>query len=175
MHLMSIDDHERFARLLIEHEPAMLRYVLVVIPNRSDARDILQECAAALWRRFPDYDSERPFVAWALGFVRMEIRRFLRKSQRRTQLTRKAAEELIRDEKQQTTELDERENYLKLCIEKLSEAHRELLDGYYYKEYPVSELSQRTGRSVDAAYKMLQRIRLALHRCIEAQMQRVKV
>ena len=88
---MSIDDHERFARLLIEHEPAMLRYVLVVIPNRSDARDILQECAAALWRRFPDYDSERPFVAWALGFVRMEIRRFLRKSQRRTQLTRKAA------------------------------------------------------------------------------------
>ena len=62
------DDHERFTRLLIEHEPELLRCVLVAVPNRADARDIMQECSVALWRRFSEYDPERSFVPWALGF-----------------------------------------------------------------------------------------------------------
>jgi DNA-directed RNA polymerase specialized sigma24 family protein len=85
------DDHERFTRLLIRHEPELLRCVLVVVPHRADARDILQECSVALWRRFAEYDSERPFVNWAMGFVRMEVRRFLRTAHRRAQLTERAA------------------------------------------------------------------------------------
>jgi hypothetical protein len=35
--------HERFTRLLIQHEPAILRHVMVAVPNRADARDVLQE------------------------------------------------------------------------------------------------------------------------------------
>lgn len=164
------DDHERFTRLLIPYEPEHLRCVLVAVPNRADARDILQECSVALWRRFSDYDSKRPIVAWALGFVRMEVRRFLRKSQRRAQLTERAAELPLQDELKHATELDERERHLKHCLDGLSEPQRELLDGYYHKQYSVSELSERNGTSVEAVYKMLQRIRLALHQCIESQM-----
>jgi len=166
------DDHERFTRLLIQHEPELLRCVLVVVPNRADARDILQDCSVALWRRFSDYDPERPFANWALGFVRMEVRRFLRKSGRRAQLTARAAELLLQDEQQHAAELDERESFLKHCFDALPEHHRQLLHGYYHDEYPVSELSQRSGRSVEAVYKMLQRIRLALHQCIESKMRR---
>ena len=168
------DDHERFTRLLIRYEPELLRCVLVAVPNRADARDILQECSVALWRRFSDYDLERPFVTWALGFVRMEVRRFLRKSQRRAQLTERAAELLLQDEEQHAAELDERKRYLKNCLDALSGDHRELLDAYYHKEYSVSELSERNGRSVEAIYKMLQRIRLALHQCIESKMRRAE-
>jgi len=168
------DSHERFTRLLIQHEPELLRCVLVVVPNRADARDILQECSVALWRRFGEYDSERPFVNWALGFVRMEVRRFLRKSQRRAQLTARAAELLLQDERQQASSLDERKRFLKGCLETLSAPHRELLDGYYFDEHPVEELSRRTGRSVEAVYKMLQRIRLALHRCIDSKIRRAE-
>ncbi len=164
------DDHERFTRLLIRHEPELLRCVLVAVPHRADARDILQECSVALWRHFSEYDSQRPFANWALGFARIEVRRFLRKSQRRAQLTERAAELLLRDAQQHAAELDEREGFLKHCLESLPVSQRELLNGYYHNEYPVGELSQRTGRSVDAVYKMLQRIRLALHQCIESKM-----
>ena len=80
------DDHERFTRLLIEHEPELLRCVLVAVPNRDDARDMMQECSVALWRRFSEFDADRPFAPWALGFVRIEVRRFLRKSTRQAQL-----------------------------------------------------------------------------------------
>ena len=168
------NDHERFTRLLIQYEPELLRCVLVAVPNRADARDIMQECSVALWRRFSDYDSGRPFASWALGFVRTEVRRFLRKSGRRAQLTERAAELLLQDEQQLSGELDERERYLLNCLKTLSAAHRELIDGYYRNEYSVSELAQRSGQSAEAVYKMLQRIRIALHQCIESRMRGVE-
>ena len=68
----------------------MLRSVLVMVPNRTDARDILQETAVALWRQFDSYDPQRPFVNWAMGFARIETRRFLARAQRRAQLSEKA-------------------------------------------------------------------------------------
>jgi len=168
------DVHERFTRLLIQHEPELLRCALVLAPNRADSRDILQDSSIAMWRRFSEYDPERPFTNWALGFVRMEVRRFLRRSGRRAQLTERAGELLLQDEQQHATELDQRERFLKHCFNALPAHHRQLLNGYYHDEYPVSELSQRTGRSVDAVYKMLQRIRQALHQCIESKMRRLE-
>ena len=80
-------DHERFTRLLLEAEPTMLRSILVIVPNRTDARDILQETAVALWRQFESYDSNRPFLNWAMGFARIETRRFVARETRRAQLS----------------------------------------------------------------------------------------
>ena len=87
-------DHERFTRLLLESEPVMLRSILVLVPNRADARDILQDTAVALWRQFGSYDPERPFLHWAMGFARIETRRFLARQQRRAQLTEEAMDVL---------------------------------------------------------------------------------
>ena len=171
---MEPSDHERFTRLLIQHEPALLRCVLVAVPNRADARDVLQECSVALWRRFSEYDSQRPFVPWALGFVRVEVRRFLRSAQRRAQLTERVAELLMQDEQTHAKELDTRQQYLKHCVNKLPSNHRELIHGYYHQEYSIAELSSASGRSADAIYKMLQRIRVSLHECIESQMRGVE-
>ena len=173
---MDVDDApERFTRLLLEYEPELLRSVLRIVPNRSDARDILQECSVALWRRFSDYDSERPFVAWAYGFLRIEVRRFLRKSQRRSQLTKRAADLLMQDQQQHSDELDERNRHLKDCFDTLADDHRKLLDGYYHKGYSVKFLSEQNSRSIDAMYKRLQRIRKALRQCIELRMRGTEV
>lgn len=170
---MDVDEaHAQFARMLVEHEPVFMRYVLTKVPNRADARDIVQECSVALWREFSKYDSERPFVAWALGFLRIEVLRFLRKSHRRAQLTESAAELLMADEQSHETALDDVEGHLEHCLETLPPTHREILDGYYHKEFTVSELSEKNGRTEAAIYKLLQRIRLALHDCIESQLRK---
>lgn len=156
--------------MLIKHEPALLRCVLVAVPNRADARDILQECSVALWRHFVEYDPSRPFANWALGFVRMEVRRFLRSAQRRAQLTELAAELLLRDQQQHEGLLDARDRHLRHCLEELPADHRGVIDGYYRDEHSVTLLAERTGRTVDALYKLLQRVRMALQNCIEAKM-----
>lgn len=165
------DAHERFTRLLIQHEPAILRHVMVAVPNRADARDVLQECSVALWRNFAEYDPERPFLNWALGFVRVEVRRFLRTAQRRAQLTERAAELLLETASQYERQLDAREHLLRPCLDSLPPDHRDLIDGYYRESEAVATLATRTGRTVEAVYKLLQRIRHALHQCVESRLQ----
>jgi RNA polymerase sigma-70 factor (ECF subfamily) len=171
---MEEEKHERFTRLLIQHEPELMRCILVAVPNRSDARDILQECSVALWRKFGNYEPDRPFVPWALGFARFEIRRFLRKSARSNQLTERAAELLLEDQKKAAAELDHRKTQLQDCLDLLSERQKEMVNGYYRMEYSVSDLSHRTGQTVDAIYKSLQRIRRSLHDCVESRMRGVE-
>ncbi|MCP4170008.1 MAG: hypothetical protein GY758_04445 [Fuerstiella sp.] len=46
-----------------------------------------QEFSVSLWHGFDNFNPERAFVPWAHGFVRIEMRRFLRKSAQIRQLT----------------------------------------------------------------------------------------
>lgn len=39
--MQTSDDHERFMRLLRQHEPELMSSVLVFVPQRADARDIV--------------------------------------------------------------------------------------------------------------------------------------
>ncbi len=142
---MDDEKHEQFTRLLIQHEPALMRCILVAVPHRSDARDILQECSVSLWHKFHSYDPERSFVPWALGFVRIEIRRFLRKSAHQNQITERAAALLWEDQNKTAAQLEHRATYLQDCLDLLSKSQQEMVNGYYRMEYSVNDLSQRTG------------------------------
>lgn len=122
-----------------------------------------------LWGKFENYDSSRPFVGWALGFLRFEVLKFLQKSQRRAQLSKRAVEVLMEQEVQDE-QLDESiNNYLTVCLEQLPDQHRAILDGYYHQEYSVRELAARYHRTDQSIYKALQRIRSSLQLCIEGQ------
>ena len=164
------DDHERFTRLLLESEPVMLRSIIIIVPHPADAREILQETAVALWRQFDSYDPERPFINWAMGFARIETRRFLARETRRAQLSAKAMEAL-EQEMQGGHGFDSAlEKHLATCLGKLNEKARRLVQGYYHEGHSPKTLSQREDRSVEAIYKTIQRARRELQACIERQM-----
>jgi RNA polymerase sigma-70 factor (ECF subfamily) len=168
------DDHERFTRLLLESEPVRLRSILVRVPNRADAREIMQETAVALWRQFPSYDTTRPFINWAMGFSRIQTRRFLARESGRAQLSEQAIE-VLEQEMQATGEFDDAiETHLATCMAKLSEKARRLVKGYYHDERSPETLSEREGRSVEAIYKTIQRARRDLQECIERQIRKAQ-
>lgn len=170
----SNDDHERFTRLLLESEPVMLRSILVSVPHRADAREIMQETAVALWRQFPSYDDTRPFLNWAMGFSRIQTRRFLARESRRAQLSEQAMAALEL-EMQQTAEFDHAiETHLATCLAKLNEKSQRLIKGYYHEERSPETLSEREGRSVEAIYKTIQRARRDLQECIERQIRKAQ-
>ena len=162
-------DHERFTRLLLEAEPVMLRSILVVVPNRTDARDILQETAVALWRQLDSYDPQRPFVNWAMGFARIETRRFLAREKRRAQLSEEAMEVLERELDGAPGFVGEVERHLATCMQKLGEKQRRLIQGYYHEGRSPQWLAKQGSRSVEAVYKAIQRARRDLQVCIERQ------
>lgn len=169
------DQHERFMRLFLAHQPEILRAVLMFVPQRHDALDIVQETAVALWRHFGEFDAERPFVNWACGFARMEVRRFLRRAQRRAVLSEQAVMALESTDQAQAEVRGEYERHLAECCEKLAPEHRKVLAGYYVDEESVQVLAVRHSRSVEAIYKLLQRIRFALLDCIERKSRRERV
>ena len=163
--------HEQFIRLFLQAERELLRYVMVLVPNTADARDIVQEAAVALWGKIDQYDVQKPFAAWASRFALNEARMFLRTQRRRTRYLADDVVELLQETRLRRAErLDDRRAYLGECLDGLPPDQRELIRAQYFDEMRASELSERFGRSTEAVYKALQRIRRSLHDCIEHKM-----
>ena len=166
------DRHEEFMRLFLDNEHEVLRYVLALVPNLADARDIVQETAVSLWKRFDDYDTDLPFAPWACRFALNKIRHHWRREKRRQQFFEEETLEFLAARRQELAEsLDYRRDHLKDCLRKMPEKSRTILTGYYFREQTVEELSDQTGRTVEAIYKALQRIRRGLMTCIETKLQ----
>ncbi len=123
---------------------------MLPVPNRTDARDIMQECSVSLWNKFATSDSNRAFVLWALGSVRVEIRRFLRKSEWRSQFTERAASLLLQEHRMTGNDLDAPHLHLQTCVSQPSERQKQVIDGYYRQKQSVHELSLLTGRTAKA-------------------------
>lgn len=165
-------DYEQFVRLFLQHEPELLRTALMYVPVRNEAREIVQDAAIAIWKRFDHYDPERSFAAWACGHVRIEVKRYLRASRRRSLLSERAAEILTAAESNVTAESESRQYALRHCLEYLPDDQRVLIHRYYLDEQCVAAIAAEQSRTVEAIYKALQRIRRVLLKCIEGQLAR---
>jgi len=47
---------QRFLSLFLRSEREIFRYVAALVPNVTDAEDIVQQTAIALWEKFDTYD-----------------------------------------------------------------------------------------------------------------------
>jgi RNA polymerase sigma-70 factor (ECF subfamily) len=161
---------QRFLSLFLRSEREVFRYVAVLVPNVTDAEDIVQQTAMALWEKFDAYDPAQPFTPWACRFALNKARQWIERRQRwQALLNHGLAEELAQRRQELQPEFELRLRHLEGCLGKLPEGQRSLVEGYYYERASIETLAQRSGRSEAATYKMLQRIRRALQACVESQ------
>lgn len=164
---------QRFLSLFLHSEREIFRYVAALVPSVADAEDIVQQTALALWEKFDTYDPAQPFTPWACRFALNKTRQWMERRQRwQALLAGGLAEELALRREALQPELEARLKQLEGCLGKLSEDQRALIEGYYYHRAPVDKLAERSGRTVAATYKLLQRIRRALQVCIENALER---
>ena len=164
--------HEQFMRLFLEAERELLRYVMALVPNVSDARDVVQETAVALWKTIEKYDPAKPFVPWACRFALNEARLHLRTESRRRRFIGEDVAAMLEERRVEVAgQLDERREHLRDCLGRLPEDQRWLVRGYYFEDESIDALAVTFGRGAEAIYKSLQRIRQALHQCIERKLQ----
>lgn len=161
------DAHDRFTRLLLHHQPDILRSVRLLVPHAADAQEIMQETSVALWKQFAAYDPSRSFGHWARGFARIEVLRFKRKRGRRPALSEQAVELLATTELEMADELDDRTEHLRECLSRLPLQQRSMIHHYYTDEMDVAAIAATQSRTVEAVYKSLQRVRQTLLDCIE--------
>lgn len=161
---------QRFLSLFLRSEREIFRYVSALVPNVVDAEDIVQQTALSLWEKFDAYDPTQPFTPWACRFALNKARQWIERRQRWQALLDKGlAEELEQRRQELQPEFERRLKHLESCLGKLSPDQRGLVEGYYYERADIESLASRSGRTVAATYKTLQRIRQALQLCVERQ------
>lgn len=161
-------DDEAFLRQFMLGERALLRFILRYVPAAADARDVLQETLVTLWAKRAEFDASREFLPWACGIARFKVREFWRRQPRWEAFARDDLMDLIdRRAHEQADVLSRRGEKLRECLAKLPPPQRATLDGYYRDDETVESLALREGRTPDAVYKSLQRIRRTLLDCIE--------
>jgi RNA polymerase sigma-70 factor (ECF subfamily) len=159
---------QRFLSLFLRSEREIFRYVAVLVPNVADAEDIVQQTALALWEKFDSYDPSQPFTPWACRFALNKARQWMERRQRwQALLEGGLAEELLQRREELRPEIEGRLGHLEGCVGKLPAEQRSIVEGYYYQRTGIETLAERTGRTVEATYKALQRIRTALQICVE--------
>lgn len=159
-------------RLFLNSERELLRYVMALVPNVNDARDIVQDTAVALWKAFEKYDNAKPFAPWACRFALNEARMFLRTDGRRRRFIEQDVVPLLAERRLEIASmLDVRREHLQNCLRRLPEDQRKLIRSYYFEDESIDTLMIKMGRGAEAIYKMLQRIRQSLQLCIEHKLQ----
>jgi RNA polymerase sigma-70 factor (ECF subfamily) len=164
---LSQPDPSEFVRLLMQHQNALLKFILPLVGCMSDAQDVLQETATALWKKFEQYDAEQPFLPWAKQFARNEVLMYRRKSRRYTFLSEELIESLTEVQVKKDGTDQERSTALQSCLRKLPQEDRDLLKTRYSEEgTTIQEVAELTGKTANVLYKNLGRIRKLLLGCI---------
>ncbi len=159
---------QQFLSLFLRSEREIFRYVAALVPNVTDAEDIVQQTAIALWEKFEAYDPAQPFTPWACRFALNKARQWIERRQRwQTLLAGGLAEELAQRREELRPDLELRLKHLEGCIGKLPEEQRSMVESYYYRRTGIEKVAESSGRTVEATYKALQRIRSALQMCVE--------
>jgi len=159
---------QRFLALFLRSEREIFRYVAALVPSVIETEEIVQQTAITLWEKFDAYDPAKPFTPWACRFALNKTRQWIERRQRwQALLTEGLAEELARRREELRPEWERRFAQLEGCVAKLPDDERAVVEGYYYRRSRIEALAGESGRTVEATYKMLQRIRRVLKHCIE--------
>ena len=57
--------HERFMQLFLPTQQGLCGYLRTLVPNPSDAEDVLQAAATVMWQKFDEFQPGTRFDHWA--------------------------------------------------------------------------------------------------------------
>jgi RNA polymerase sigma-70 factor (ECF subfamily) len=158
---------ELLVRLISRHQEGLYRHIFALLPHEEDARDVLQETAVALFRKFADYDPAKPFLPWAYRFAELEVMKQRERNRRGSRLLDpELIQRLAREREALEPELQDRLRALDLCLDNLSPADRELIRRRYHGKTRIEDLVNQSGGSRRTLFRNLDRVRRALLECI---------
>ena len=162
-----------FMRLLMQHEPALRAYSRALLPDWQSVDEVIQEASVTLWEKFAQLRDEAGFLPWAKVIVRFKCLSQIGKLRRERQVFSEGVLEMLAEEAE-AFDAEERERSmraLRSCLDGFSQPHQELLLAPYAGEGRVTVLAEQAGKSANALYKLLGRLREKLAECIQTRLQ----
>ena len=159
-----------FLRLFLQNERRLYAYILTLLPNRADADDVLQEASLVMWDKFDPDHPPADFAAWGCRIAYYKVLDSYKRDHRaRVRFSRAMLERVAEAAAEQAAalRLDDRREALAGCVEKLAPRDRELLARRFADGATTQSTSDQTGRSVEAVYKAVAKLRQALFDCVQ--------
>ena len=163
-----------FARIFAQHDRWLYAYLMTLLGNRAHAEEVFQEVCVVLWREYHKFDLSSNFMKWTGVIALNQVRKFRRSLRRNQAWLSESVLDLLADEAVQQADLIEaRSSALHSCMQHLSDSDRELVSTCYGdSQISIKEAAQQLNRPANTAYKALNRIRRALHDCINRRLAR---
>ena len=167
------DRTEQFVHLVTQYQQRVHLFILSLVPNRSDAEEILQETNIVLWRKFEEYRPGSDFRAWAFQVAYNKVKSFQERHGRdRLRFGESVMDRLATIASSTPETVPASLEILQSCKGRLSNQDRDLIERRYQPGATTASVAVEVGRSVAAVYKAVVRIRRALHECIQRSLQR---
>jgi RNA polymerase sigma-70 factor (ECF subfamily) len=165
------DDRKRLVALLTAHQRQVFSYIYTLVPNVNDAEDMLQETNMVICDKFHEFTPGTDFLAWACRIAWWQIRYAQQKYARSKVFTDdKVMEAVATTTAEIAGELDARQEALRTCLQRLSDRDRRTVLSRYEPGGGVPHAAQESGRTVQATYKALSRIRSVLFACVTSRL-----
>ena len=156
-----------FVRLLTANYARIYAYIITMVPNDTDADDIMQETATVMWENFSRFEPGTNFVSWAVTIAKFQILNFRKKHQRsRMFLSDEAYDLLISETEKMQEQSQDRMQALRNCLKKLSMKDQQFIRMRYYEGASARIVAQKVGSSIDAVYRYSARLHDLLLGCV---------
>jgi RNA polymerase sigma-70 factor, ECF subfamily len=167
----SLASQKQLMLLMTQHQRRIFSYIYTLVPYRADAEDILQETSLVVCEKFHQFEPGTDFAAWACQIAYWEVRRARQKFARaKVVFDQDVVDSVARTAAAMIDEVSDRHVALAGCLKKLHPRDRELVLTRYEPGCGVAQAAERSGRSIEAAYKALGRIRKVLLDCVSHQL-----
>lgn len=159
---------KKFMSLLVPNQRRIHAFILYLVPNSSDADDILQETLAEMWNKFESFKQGSNFVAWSFTIARYKVLSFRQKNKNSKVIFSDHINGLLEEESKDALGYVQHEiEALKGCMEKLSSKHKSYILMRYEQGLTFREIALQIGISMQAVYKSVCRIHTSLAHCVQ--------
>ncbi len=162
-------DEGLFMRLLMRHEPALRAYARALLPDWNSVDEVIQEASITMWNKFAQLEEESGFLPWGKVIVRFKCLSMVSALRRDRHVFSDAVLEQLAEEaaSMEAEEHEAARRALRSCLQTFSKPHQELLLAPYAGDGRVKALAASEGRSANALYKLLGRLREKLAVCVQ--------
>ena len=169
--MSSLESDERFVALLLANHNRIFRFLVTLVPCRSDAEDLLQQTCVTLWQGREKFDpAAGEFASWACAIAHNQVRNFWRREATRnaahSQLSEDVVESLLATRSAHGSLMEEWHRALAYCLERLSPHQRSVVEVFFGGAI-IKAAAPNAGRTPNALYKVLRHVRGLLHDCIQ--------
>jgi RNA polymerase sigma-70 factor (ECF subfamily) len=160
-------DKELFLKNFLKHNKLLFGFIVAMVPNHTDAEDILQETAIILWNKFDAYEPGTNFYAWAKQVAKNKVYEYY-KTQKRFNSTDLKFLEIIQEINEPMLDtLEQRMAALRGCVSKLDRRDVLLIQARFQKNLSLKKLAEQNNQSVHTLYKRLAHVFALLRTCTQ--------